>query len=141
MPLLESRFRPPLFLRNGHLQTILGALLPRRFRNDVVAERLELPDGDFLDLDWVKAGHRRLAVISHGLEGSSKNRDIRGLSAALNKAGWDTLAWNFRGCSGELNRCLRFYHSGETGDLSTVLSHAARSYSSLALVGLSLGGI
>ena len=54
MPLLESRFRPPLFLRNGHLQTILGALLPRRFRNDVLAERLELPDGDFLDLDWVK---------------------------------------------------------------------------------------
>jgi len=140
MPLLESRFRPPLFLRNGHLQTILGALLPRRFRNNVLAERLELPDGDFLDLDWVKAGHRRLAVISHGLEGSSKNRDIRGLSAALNKAGWDTLAWNFRGCSGELNRCLRFYHSGETGDLSAVLSHAAGSYSSLALVGFSLGG-
>jgi len=140
MPLLESRFRPPLFLRNGHLQTIMGALLPRRFRNEVLAERLELPDGDFLDLDWVKAGHRRLAVISHGLEGSSKNRDIRGLSAALNKAGWDTLAWNFRGCSGELNRCLRFYHSGETGDLSAVLSHAAGGYSSLALVGFSLGG-
>lgn len=140
MPLLESRFQPPFFLRNGHLQTILGALLPRRFRNDVVAERLELPDGDFLDLDWVKAGHRRLAVISHGLEGSSKNSDIRGLSAALNKEGWDTLAWNFRGCSGELNRCLRFYHSGETGDLSAVLSHAAGSYSSLALVGFSLGG-
>lgn len=140
MPLLESRFRPPLFLRNGHLQTIMGALLPRMFRNEVLAERLELPDGDFLDLDWVKAGHRRLAVISHGLEGSSKNRDIRGLSAALNKAGWDTLAWNFRGCSGELNRCLRFYHSGETGDLSAVLSHAAGGYSSLALVGFSLGG-
>ena len=140
MPLLESCFHPPLFLRNGHLQTILGALLPRRFRNEVLAERLELPDGDFLDLDWVKAGHRRLAVISHGLEGSSKNRDIRGLSAALNKAGWDTLAWNFRGCSGELNRCLRFYHSGETSDLSTVVNHAARSYSRLALVGFSLGG-
>ena len=140
MPLLESRFRPPLFLRNGHLQTILGALLPRRFRNGVVTERLELPDGDFLDLDWGKAGHRRLAVISHGLEGSSKNSDIRGLSAALNEAGWDTLAWNFRGCSGEQNRCLRFYHSGETGDLSAVINHAAVNYSSLALVGFSLGG-
>ena len=140
MPLLESRFRPPLFLRNGHLQTIFGALLPRRFRNGVVTERLELPDGDFLDLDWGKAGHRRLAVISHGLEGSSKNSDIRGLSAALNEAGWDTLAWNFRGCSGEQNRCLRFYHSGETGDLSAVINHAAVNYSSLALVGFSLGG-
>ena len=140
MPLLESRFRPPLFLRNGHLQTILGALLPRRFRDGVVTERLELPDGDFLDLDWGKAGHRRLAVISHGLEGSSKNSDIRGLSAALNEAGWDTLAWNFRGCSGEQNRCLRFYHSGETGDLSAVINHAAVNYSSLALVGFSLGG-
>ena len=140
MPLLESRFRPPLFLRNGHLQTILGALLPRRFRDGVVTERLELPDGDFLDLDWGKAGRRRLAVISHGLEGSSKNSDIRGLSAALNEAGWDTLAWNFRGCSGEQNRCLRFYHSGETGDLSAVINHAAVNYSSLALVGFSLGG-
>jgi len=140
MPILESRFQPPFYLRNGHLQTILGAILPRRARSDMVTERLELPDGDFLDLDWAKAGHRRLAILSHGLEGSSKNSDIRGLSLALNHAGWDTLAWNFRGCSGESNRSLRFYHSGETGDLTSVINRAARTYPSLALVGFSLGG-
>jgi len=140
MPILQSRFKPPFYLRSGHLQTILGAILPRRARNDIVTERLELPDGDFLDLDWAKAGHRRLAILSHGLEGSSKNSDIRGLAFALNRAGWDTLAWNFRGCSGEANRSLRFYHSGETGDLTSVINHAARIYPRLALVGFSLGG-
>ena len=140
MPILESRFQPPFYLRNGHLQTILGAILPRRYQSCIVPERLELPDGDFLDLDWAKAGHRRLAILSHGLEGSSKNSDIRGLSIAFNDAGWDTLAWNFRGCSGETNRCLRFYHSGETDDLSFVIKHAARNYASLVLVGFSLGG-
>ena len=88
MPILESRFQPPFYLRNGHLQTILGAILPRRARSDMDTERLELPDGDFLDLDWAKAGNRRLAILSHGLEGSSKNSDIRGLSLALNHAGW-----------------------------------------------------
>ena len=107
----------------------------------MLAERLELPDGDFLDLDWVKAGHRRLAVISHGLEGSSKNRDIRGLSAALNKAGWDTLAWNFRGCSGELNMKYSSFHSGMTEDLEDIIKYVVslNRYDSIFIKGISLG--
>jgi len=103
-------------------------------------ERLELADGDFLDLDWAKAGHRRVAIISHGLEGSSTQNDVKTLAAALNAAGWDALAWNFRGCSGEENRLLQFYHSGETLDLSIVVGHAAAEYPEIAVVGFSLGG-
>lgn len=140
MPVLSSTFSPPFILRSGHVQTILGAVLPRWRVPPCTEERLELPDGDFVDLDWMRAGHRRVAILSHGLEGNSRNSDIRGLAAALNAAGWDALAWNFRGCSGEENRLARFYHSGETLDLAAVIDHAAGSYKDLALVGFSLGG-
>ncbi len=140
MPLVTSEFSTPFFLRNGHVQTILGAILPRRIDLICESERLELPDGDFVDLDWARAGYRRAVILSHGLEGSSTNSDVRGLAAALNAAGWDALAWNFRGCSGEANRLPRFYHSGETLDLSAVIAHAAERYRDLALLGFSLGG-
>jgi len=140
MPIISSKFRPPWYLRNGHAQTIVSALLPRRLATAFVRERVELPDGDFLDLDWARAGHARIAIISHGLEGRTSDDYIRGMAAALNAAGWDALAWSFRGCSGEPNRLPRFYHSGETGDLRTVIDRAGKDYARIALVGFSLGG-
>ncbi len=140
MPVLSSQFQSPRFLRNGHAQTILPVLFPRRIRLPMTRERLELPDGDFLDLDWARAGRPRLALLTHGLEGGSTQTYIRGLAATLLAAGWDVLAWNFRGCSGTPNRLLRAYHSGDTGDLGTVLAHAAPDYPAIALVGFSLGG-
>ena len=140
MPVIRSHFAPPPFLRNGHAQTILPVLLPRRIRVAVARERLELADGDFLDLDWSRTGRNRLAVLTHGLEGGSTQTYIRGMAAALVAAGWDVLAWNFCGCSGEPNRLLRAYHSGDTGDLTAVIGHAAAGYECVALVGFSLGG-
>ncbi len=140
MPVLASRFRPPPLLGSGHAQTILPVLLPRRLALAFTRTRLELADGDFLDLDWARAGHARLAVIAHGLEGSSTQQYVRGMAATLHADGWDVLAWNFRGCGGEPNRLLRAYHSGDTADLAAVLAHAAADYARLALVGFSLGG-
>ena len=140
MPVLHSRFRPPSFFGNGHLQTILPVLLPRRITLSSTRSRLELTDGDFLDLDWSRAGHGRLAIISHGLEGSSSQKYVRGMGAALHAAKWDVLAWSFRGCSGEPNRLLRAYHSGDTADLASVIAHAAADYPQIALIGFSLGG-
>jgi uncharacterized protein len=140
MPIVASRFRPPFFLRNGHLQTILPAILRRQFPVIFRRERLELADGDFLDLDWATSGGDKLAILSHGLEGSSEDRCIRGMATRLQTAGWDVLAWNFRGCGKELNRLVRFYHSGETGDLGAIISLAAARYPRIALIGFSLGG-
>ena len=140
MPVLASRFRPPFFLRNGHIQTVLSALLPRRSDVAFQRERLELIDGDFLDLGWSRIGAGRLVILSHGLEGSADARYIRGMAAKLNAAGWDVLVWDLRGCSQETNRLPRLYHSGETGDLGAVIDFAATRYSRIALVGFSLGG-
>lgn len=142
MPLVEpSSYRNPCFLLSGHLQTILPALF-RRIGGRLIPlpERIATPDGDFLDLDWYRQGSGRLAILSHGLEGCSRARYVRGMAAALVAAGWDVLAWNFRGCSGEMNRTARFYHSGDTGDFGLVIDHAQRGYQSVALVGFSLGG-
>lgn len=140
MPVLSSSFSPPRFLRNGHLQTILPVLLPRRLPLVFKRERLELSDGDFLDLHWSRKGGEKLVILSHGLEGNPQNGYIRGMAAAVNAAGWDALAWSLRGCGEESNRLARFYHSGETGDLSAVIRHAAARYCSIVLIGFSLGG-
>ena len=119
----------------------MGALIPRRLDVAFEPERLELEDGDFLDLRWLREDWDRVAILSHGLEGSADDGSVRGMAATLRAAGWDALAWNFRGC-GEPNRLPRFYHSGETGDLRRVIQHATASahYSQIALIGFSLGG-
>ena len=140
MPVISSQFDPPRALRNGHLQTILPALLRWRTSIAYQRERLEMADGDFLDLDWLPSGSDRLAILSHGLEGSSRDAVMRGMAAALHRAGWNVLAWNYRGCSEEMNRLPRLYHSGETTDLATVVEHAAERFPILTLVGFSLGG-
>src|SRR3982074_2314014 len=140
MPILASRFHPPAFLHNGHVQAILPVLLPRRLSIVFERERLELEDGDFLDLDWARLGGDKLAILSHGLEGCSDNGYIRGMATALLGAGWDALAWNLRGCGKEMNRLPRFYHSGETGDLEAVIRFAAAKYSPIPPVWFRLRG-
>jgi len=141
MPLVSSTYRAPLGLRGGHFSTIYPTLFRRVATVEVELERLELPDGDFLDLDWSRLGHRRLAIVGHGLEGESSAKYIRGMSLALQKRDWDTLAWNCRGCGGTPNRLLRSYHSGVSEDLGSVVDHAiSEGYQELALIGFSLGG-
>ncbi|WP_367875099.1 YheT family hydrolase [Luteolibacter sp. Populi] len=142
MPLLESKYRAPGFLPGGHLQTIHPALFRRVRRVTTRRERLELADGDFLDLDWAGGGGEKLVILSHGLEASSAAPYIQGMAAALHRRGWDVLAWNYRGCSGEPNRLLPFYHSGASGDLHHVVCHALAVHPAarIDLVGFSLGG-
>jgi predicted alpha/beta-fold hydrolase len=143
MPLIQdSSYRAPSWLPGGHVQTIYPALFRRVARVTNRPERLELPDGDFLDLEWAEQGRPRLAILSHGLEADMKTGYIQGMAAALIRRGWDVLVWNFRGCSGEPNRLLRMYHSGATGDLHAVISHALANHpaDSIDLIGFSLGG-
>lgn len=146
MPLLTtSDYRPAALLANGHLQTIAASTLRRVPGVHYRRERLELPDGDFLDLDWSLAGPtpaRRLGIISHGLEGDSNRPYVRGMARALNQAGFDALAWNYRGCGGETNRLLRAYHLGDTDDLAAVVDYAVEGqyYAELFLTGFSAGG-
>jgi uncharacterized protein len=134
-------YSPPRFLFSPHLETIFPALLRRVQLQPFTRERINTPDDDFLDLDWLKQGAEKVVIISHGLEGNTTRAYIKGMAKALFSGGFDILAWNFRGCSEELNRRLRFYHSGATDDLHTVVQHAiGKGYQEVFLVGFSLGG-
>jgi len=134
-------YSPSWWLKNGHFQSIYPSVFRRLDDRIFVRERIETPDNDFLDLDWVRSGHKRLVVLTHGLEGHSRRPYMLGMAAAAANHNWDSLAWNFRSCSGEPNRHLSSYHSGATNDLETVINYAkTKSYEEIALVGFSIGG-
>jgi len=138
----RSNYTAPLLCSNPHVQTIIPTVFRKVRGVSYQRERIATPDGDFIDLDWAEVGSKRLAILLQGLEGDSGRPYMMGMVRALNRNDWDALAMNFRGCSGEPNLKLRMYHSGETEDLHTVISHVAASgmYDELALVGFSLGG-
>lgn len=143
MPLIQnSIYRAPWWLPGGHAQTIFPALFRRLAPVTGRTERLELPDGDFVDVKWAGNSSARLAILSHGLEADTESGYIHGMAAALIRRGWDVLAWNFRGCGTEPNRLLRMYHSGATEDLHAVVSYALANHpaTSVDLIGFSLGG-
>ena len=135
-------YSPPFLFENGHVQTIYPVLFRKINSIQYTRERITTFDNDFLDLDWSRANSNRLAVISHGLEGNSARTYVKAMVKALNDAGWDVLAWNYRACSGEPNRLLRSYHNGVTDDLAWVIDHGKKQkkYQEIALVGFSLGG-
>ncbi len=135
-------YSPPDILFNRHLETIYPALFRKVDFNEYKRERIITQDSDFLDLDWVNSGSNKLVIISHGLEGNSTRGYMLGMAKAFASKGFDVLAWNYRGCSDEINKQLRFYHSGATDDLGEIISHAIakKKYSAICLIGFSLGG-
>jgi uncharacterized protein len=133
-------YLPPFFLFNAHLETVFPALFRRVTINAYSRERIETPDNDFLDLDWLIQNSKKLVIIQHGLEGNSSRAYVKGMAKVFFEDGFDVLAWNFRGCSEEMNRQLRFYHSGATDDLRHVINYASQSYEHVYLIGFSLGG-
>jgi len=143
MPHISSTsYRPPLYFRNSHWSTIYPSFFRKVPEVGYERERIELPDGDFLDVDWSRKSGRHLVIVLHGLEGSADRSYVRGIIKIMNNSGWDGVGLNFRGCSGTPNRLASSYHSGETGDLKFFIEKviAEGNYESINLVGFSLGG-
>ena len=142
MPLIQnSDYRPPLFLLNEHWETILPALVRRPERLIYSRERIFTPDDDFLDLDFVFQDNNRIVILSHGLEGHSDKYYMRAMARRFLENNWDTLSWNCRSCSEDINLKPTLYHHGATQDLSTVIDHTLNlGYSQILLIGFSLGG-
>ncbi|MEM9340151.1 MAG: alpha/beta fold hydrolase [Bacteroidota bacterium] len=141
MPLLPTSYQKrPWYLINQHWETIVPSLFYKVKNVHYERERLELEDGDFLDLDWVRNGSKKLMILSHGLEGSASRHYIKRPAQYFSQKGWDVLAWNNRSCSGEMNRLPRFYHHGVTVDLAAVVEHGSQGYDEVVLMGYSMGG-
>lgn len=140
--IVKSAFQPAWWLPGPHLQTLWPNLFRPRPYIELRRERLELSDGDFLDLDWMGSPRGPLVLILHGLEGCSSSHYVAGILRALHESGLRAVVAHFRGCSGEPNRLDRSYHSGETGDLHSIVQHLRERepMTALAAVGYSLGG-
>ena len=114
-------------------------------RNGTIAlkrETFELPDGDFIDLDWGPNKQGPIIIILHGLEGNSRSHYVSGLLRRIQKLGWRSVVMHFRGCGGQPNRLPRHYHSGDTADLRRLIMELKSREPGVALnaVGFSLGG-
>ena len=134
-------YEPAPWLFGPNLMTVFGPLLRSGPPLPLRRERWELADGDFVDVDRLEGPPSApLLVALHGLEGSSSAHYMRGLLKQAQLRGWRGLALNFRGCSGDMNRLLRSYHSGETGDLGELIQRVRGEADRIVIAGCSLGG-
>ena len=141
-------YRAPWWLPGGNVQTIWAALAARRHvgeKPDWRRERWTTPDGDFVDVDH--AAHEApisapLLVLFHGLEGSSSSQYAVAFADMARREGLAMAVPHFRGCSGELNRAPRAYHSGDFEEIDWILKRFAAEHPQrrLLAVGVSLGG-
>ena len=141
-------YRAPPWLPGGNAQTIWPALLSRRYQGAAPLyrrERWDTPDGDFIDVDLLSdappAADAPWLVLFHGLEGSSSSHYAQAFADWARRNGWAYAVPHFRGCSGELNRAPRAYHSGDYQEVGWILERLrSRSARPLVAVGVSLGG-
>ena len=143
MPLItpDTPYRPPLWLRNGHINTFYPYFFRKRIKHNYSRKRYITPDDDFYDVDWLYVNDsKRLVILLHGLEGSSDSQYIMGTTHALSQNGYNIAAFNFRSCSGEMNRQPVLYHSGWTIDLHHLISNIENDFEEIFICGFSLGG-
>jgi predicted alpha/beta-fold hydrolase len=144
MPIIASTYNPPFLFKNGHFSTIYAGIWRKIVDFEQKRERIDLPDGDFLDLDWSfsPSKSQKVIILIHGLEGNAQRPYILGSAKQLNENGYDVCAINLRTCSGEQNRLFRSYHSGATEDLDAVIKNILthKKYNQLFIKGFSLGG-
>jgi predicted alpha/beta-fold hydrolase len=143
LPILESQYKPPFWAKKSFVSTVFSGLARQVKGVNQYRERLELRDGDFLDLDWSEGNSQvqKVIILLHGLEGNAQRPYITGSAKLFNQNGINACAVNFRGCSGEPNRLYRSYHSGATEDLEAIVNHilAQDRYKEIYIKGISLG--
>ena len=142
--LVESTYVSPWWLPGGNLQTIYPRVLAHKYIIEYERQRWQTPDGDFIDLDWVnrQAEGAKLLVLFHGLEGCSRSHYALNLMTLAQRIGWRGVVPHFRGCSGEINRLTRAYHSGDSMEIDWILRRLKSEYPDHEIygIGVSLGG-
>lgn len=145
MPIITGNYVPPGIFKNADVSTIYAATLRKVDLPVYERERIEISDGDFIDLDWSYTKTEKTdkaAILLHGLAGNTGRPYMKGMARTFNLSKWDVTAMNFRGCSEEINRYYRSYHAGATTDLAEVITHilSLKKYRKIAIIGFSLGG-
>ncbi len=135
-------FHVPWWLRYSHVQTVVPHL--DRRRHDVVTEHIrhELPDGDFVDVYWLRREDEGpLFILLPGMQGTQDATYIRSLLSELSRRGLRAAVLCHRGGTVP-NRQAPFYHAGFTEHLAWLvgLVREQEPHTPLYGVGFSLGG-
>ena len=136
-------YSPAWWIPGGHLQTLWGKFFRRQAPAPTHVERWDTPDGDFLEVHRIDgAPESPRLLLLHGLEGTIRSHYAQGLLNEAARRSWGADLLIFRSCGSEPNKAKRFYHSGETSDLSFALDKVTSVYPNapLGLAGVSLGG-
>jgi len=141
MPIINSHFKTSCLFKNKHFNTVYRTLFTRP-KVLYTRQRISIDGPDFIDLDVSSVSSKKVAVLIHGLEGSSQSKYILACARNFNNHGIDVIVFNLRGCSGQPNMRFESYHSGETKDLDFIIRYVLQNYNytAIALVGFSLGG-
>lgn len=143
---MQMPYRAPFWLPGRHPQSIYPYLFLRDPSRATGRERVDTPDGDFVDFDWTglsdRSDPRPVVVLFHGLEGSSRSHYATAILGAAARKGWRGVVPHWRGCSGEPNRLARAYHSGDFAEVHWMLSTLRSRVGGAPLfaLGVSLGG-
>jgi predicted alpha/beta-fold hydrolase len=157
----HTPFIPRRWLRNGHLQTLVGNFLAREWSlpgpeallvqapessEDQPARGAGYPPTRLLSLcHWQPEAVRRerlTVLLLHGLEGSASSRYVLGNATRAWAAGCNVVRMNMRSCGGSDALAPTIYHSGRSGDVGAVVDTLVHQHGleRIALVGYSMGG-
>ena len=142
-----ANFKTPWYLRNGHVQTLVGYFISGNLPALVTTTLpVDLGDGDRLLLhitqpqNWLP--EQPSVLLVHGLTGSHRSSHVVRVASMLERMGWRVARADLRGAGEGFGLARKLYHVGQSGDLLL----AARAFmanapdSPLAVVGFSLGG-
>ncbi|WP_291225791.1 alpha/beta fold hydrolase [Dokdonella sp.] len=150
-----AQFRPPRWLRNPHVQTVLASAGLRRWllrearrRVEGAAQKLPIDCGagvclqGFVTRQQALPVARGLCVLIHGWEGSAQSTYLIDAAAHLLAAGCDVVRINLRDHGGtqHLNRGL--FHSCRIDEVVGAVRALAAQFAGqpLLVLGFSLGG-
>ncbi len=137
----ESDYKSPFIYRNGHVSTIYGGAIKSTLPPAYERAQWEMPDGDFLLVDFIVQSKEKAIVLCHGLEGDSKSNYNNSAAHYFLEKGYTVFAWNNRSCGGKLNRLPQLYHHASVDDLEFVIKQILKKgFKALYLLGFSLGG-
>lgn len=151
----SSDYRPASGLRNRHVQSLMNALPPRKWRVHWSSRRwqaaaepriIDCDNGVQLLAEYNAPAFddpaKPLMVLLHGWKGCSRSTYMLSLGQRLSAEGYPLLRLNLRDHGPSLHLNEELFHSARLSDLTQALSVIARDYgqNGMQLIGYSLGG-
>jgi uncharacterized protein len=148
----DSAFIPMTGMENRHVMTILANAWKRHFPQilatqeqriiDVAPSSQVLVECNFTPSARRDEGHgRAIAIIYHGLEGSSRSHYVMGVAEKFLADGISTVRVNMRNCGNTMHLTNTLYNAGLSADIAPIAEHFLNDgFDHIFTIGFSLGG-